>query len=96
MRETFRFVIALALCLAASACAQKGPDPKLATRLDPLLHNSIEGIMYVSGSSAFSLSNPLQRYWRDVHVGLRHVQNTTRDIYVLPPRTLQCARPTSA
>jgi alkylation response protein AidB-like acyl-CoA dehydrogenase len=40
-----------------------------------LVHASIEKLMFIAGSSAFSLSNPLQRYWRDVHVGLRHVQN---------------------
>lgn len=40
-----------------------------------LIHASIEQIMFISGSSAFALSNPLQRYWRDIHVGLRHIQN---------------------
>lgn len=40
-----------------------------------LVHASIEKLMFIAGSSAFSLSNPLQRYWRDIHVGLRHVQN---------------------
>ena len=40
-----------------------------------LIHASIEKLMFIAGSSAFALSNPLQRYWRDVHVGLRHVAN---------------------
>lgn len=40
-----------------------------------LIHASVEKLMFIAGSSAFSLSNPLQRYWRDIHVGLRHVQN---------------------
>jgi alkylation response protein AidB-like acyl-CoA dehydrogenase len=40
-----------------------------------LIHTSIEKLMFIAGSSAFMLSNPLQRYWRDVHVGLRHVTN---------------------
>ena len=31
--------------------------------------------MFIAGSSAFSLTNPLSRYWRDVHVGLRHITN---------------------
>lgn len=40
-----------------------------------LVHASIEQLMFIAGSSAFSLSNPLQRYWRDVHMALRHVTN---------------------
>ncbi len=40
-----------------------------------LIHKSIETLMFISGSSAFSLTNPLSRYWRDVHVGLRHITN---------------------
>jgi hypothetical protein len=31
--------------------------------------------MFLAGSSSFSLDKPIQRYWRDVHVGLRHVTN---------------------
>jgi 3-hydroxy-9,10-secoandrosta-1,3,5(10)-triene-9,17-dione monooxygenase len=40
-----------------------------------LIHKSIETMMFISGSSAFALSNPLSRYWRDIHVGLRHITN---------------------
>ncbi len=40
-----------------------------------LVHKSIETLMFIAGSSAFSLSNPLSRYWRDIHVGLRHITN---------------------
>ena len=39
MPKRLQFVIALALCLAVTACAHKGPDPKLAARLDPVLHS---------------------------------------------------------
>ena len=38
-----------------------------------LIHRSIEEIMFLGGSSAFALANPLQRYWRDIHIALRHV-----------------------
>ena len=38
-----------------------------------LIHRSIEEIMFIGGSSAFALSNPLQRYWRDIHMALRHI-----------------------
>jgi alkylation response protein AidB-like acyl-CoA dehydrogenase len=40
-----------------------------------LVHKSIESLMFISGSSAFALSNPLSRYWKDIHVALRHVTN---------------------
>lgn len=39
-----------------------------------LVHNSVEKIMFLAGSSAFLHANPLSRFWRDIHVGLRHVQ----------------------
>lgn len=40
-----------------------------------LIHGSMEKLMFMAGSSAFALKNPLQRYWRDLSMGLRHVQN---------------------
>lgn len=40
-----------------------------------LIHGAIEKLMFIAGSSAFILSNPLQRYWRDIHMGLRHISN---------------------
>jgi len=48
-----------------AACAQ----------VTDLIHQSIEALMFIAGSSAFLLSNPLSRYWRDAHVALRHVAN---------------------
>jgi alkylation response protein AidB-like acyl-CoA dehydrogenase len=40
-----------------------------------LIHAAVEQIMFISGSSAFMLANPLNRYWRDVSMALRHIQN---------------------
>lgn len=40
-----------------------------------LIHTSVEQLMFIAGSSAFATANPLSRFWRDIHVGLRHVQN---------------------
>ncbi len=40
-----------------------------------LVHKSIEQLMFIAGSSAFALDKPISRFWRDIHVGLRHVQN---------------------
>jgi len=44
-------------------------------KVTDMIHEAIEAIMFIGGSSAFLLTNPLSRYWRDVHVGLRHVTN---------------------
>jgi 3-hydroxy-9,10-secoandrosta-1,3,5(10)-triene-9,17-dione monooxygenase len=38
-----------------------------------LIHRAIESIMFLGGSSAFALANPIQRYWRDIHMALRHI-----------------------
>lgn len=40
-----------------------------------LIHAASEQLMFMAGSSAFMLNNPLQRYWRDLSMALRHVQN---------------------
>ncbi len=38
-----------------------------------LLQQSVDQLMNLAGSSAFALSNPIQRFWRDFSVGSRHV-----------------------
>lgn len=58
-----------------------------------LIHGAVEQIMFLSGSSAFSLSNPLQRYWRDIHMGLRHIQNNPMVGYEIYGRDLVGALP---
>mgnify|MGYP003700490179 CR=1 FL=1 len=45
------------------------------SQVTDLIHSAIERLMFLAGSSSFSLDKPIQRYWRDVHVGLRHVTN---------------------
>src|SRR3546814_6955260 len=40
-----------------------------------LVHRSVETLMFISDSSAFALDKPISRFWRDIHVGLRHIQN---------------------
>jgi 3-hydroxy-9,10-secoandrosta-1,3,5(10)-triene-9,17-dione monooxygenase len=40
-----------------------------------LVHTAIESIMFLAGSSAFALDKPICRFWRDIHVGLRHITN---------------------
>ncbi len=40
-----------------------------------LVHSASESLMFLAGSSAFSLDKPISRYWKDVSMGLRHIQN---------------------
>lgn len=40
-----------------------------------LVHKTSESLMFQAGSSAFSLEKPISRYWKDVSMGLRHIQN---------------------
>lgn len=40
-----------------------------------LIHAASESLMFQVGSSAFSLDKPISRYWKDVSMGLRHIQN---------------------
>ncbi|UTH76298.1 acyl-CoA dehydrogenase family protein [Chromobacterium sp. IIBBL 290-4] len=42
------------------------------TRATKLCRDAIERILTAYGSAAFMESNPLQRIWRDIHVGSRH------------------------
>ncbi len=40
-----------------------------------LIHQASESLMFQAGSSAFALDKPICRYWKDVSMGLRHIQN---------------------
>lgn len=40
-----------------------------------LVHTASESLMFQAGSSAFSRDKPISRYWKDVSMGLRHIQN---------------------
>ncbi len=40
-----------------------------------LVHSASESLMFQAGSSAFSTEKPISRYWKDVSMGLRHIQN---------------------
>ncbi|KKC23958.1 acyl-CoA dehydrogenase [Sphingomonas sp. SRS2] len=54
---------------------ERAQHKALCAQATELIHAVIEKLMFIAGSSAFSLASPLQRYWRDVHVGLRHIAN---------------------
>ena len=40
-----------------------------------LVHSASESLMFLAGSSSFSLDKPISRYWKDISMGLRHIQN---------------------
>jgi alkylation response protein AidB-like acyl-CoA dehydrogenase len=40
-----------------------------------LVHKASESLMFQAGSSAFALDKPINRYWKDVSMALRHIQN---------------------
>ncbi|GAA1208379.1 acyl-CoA dehydrogenase family protein [Pseudonocardia alaniniphila] len=49
----------------------------LRMRLNSLVQRCQEGVnllLDLNGASSFAADNPLQRFWRDLHVGSRHVQ----------------------
>lgn len=39
------------------------------------IHAASESLMFQAGSSAFALDKPINRYWRDISMALRHIQN---------------------
>ncbi|ARS26938.1 acyl-CoA dehydrogenase [Sphingomonas sp. DBB INV C78] len=55
--------------------AERAKHKAQCSQIVELVHSSIEALMFISGSSAFALDKPISRFWRDIHVGLRHVQN---------------------
>ncbi|MFD2577517.1 hypothetical protein ACFSTD_00440 [Novosphingobium colocasiae] len=38
-----------------------------------MLVETVERLMNLAGSSAYSSANPIQRYWRDFSIGMRHI-----------------------
>jgi alkylation response protein AidB-like acyl-CoA dehydrogenase len=49
--------------------------------ISELVHEAAESMMFVAGSSAFERANPLNRYWRDLHMGLRHTNHVPSGSY---------------
>ncbi|MDH4398187.1 MAG: acyl-CoA dehydrogenase, partial [Sphingorhabdus sp.] len=40
-----------------------------------MIHSASESLMFQTGSSGFMLDKPISRYWKDVSMALRHIQN---------------------
>lgn len=55
--------------------ADKARHRAQCSQMIKLVHSASESLMFQAGSSAFSLEKPISRYWKDVSMGLRHIQN---------------------
>ena len=55
--------------------AEKASQRAACAQMIQSVHAASESLMFQSGSSAFSLDKPMNRYWRDVSMALRHIQN---------------------
>lgn len=64
-------------------------------KLIELIHQASESLMFQAGSSAFSLDKPISRYWKDVSMALRHIQNIPTIGYEIFGRNLAGADPIS-
>ena len=60
-----------------------------------LVHGASESLMFQAGSSAFALDKPINRYWRDVSMAVRHIQNIPTIGYEIFGRNLAEAKPIS-
>jgi alkylation response protein AidB-like acyl-CoA dehydrogenase len=60
-----------------------------------LVHAASESLMFQAGSSAFALDKPINRYWRDVSMATRHIQNIPTIGYEIYGRNLGGADPIS-
>jgi alkylation response protein AidB-like acyl-CoA dehydrogenase len=52
------------------------------------IHAASESLMFQAGSSGFSLEKPINRYWRDISMALRHIQNIPTIGYEIRGRAL--------
>ena len=57
------------------ALADKARHRAQCAQMIKLVHEASESLMFLAGSSAFSLDKPISRYWKDLSMGLRHIQN---------------------
>jgi alkylation response protein AidB-like acyl-CoA dehydrogenase len=57
------------------------------------IHAASESLMFQAGSSGFSLEKPINRYWRDISMALRHIQNIPTIGYEIQGRALAGGEP---
>ena len=67
---------------------EKAGQRALCGQLVESIHSASESLMFQAGSSGFSLDKPINRYWRDISMALRHIQNIPTIGYELQGRVL--------
>ncbi|MFD2138627.1 hypothetical protein ACFSLT_31195 [Novosphingobium resinovorum] len=60
-----------------------------------LVHGASESLMFQAGSSGFATDKPINRYWRDVSMATRHIQNIPTIGYEIYGRNKAGADPIS-
>jgi alkylation response protein AidB-like acyl-CoA dehydrogenase len=75
--------------------AEKARHRAAGAQMIELIHGASESLMFLAGSSAFSLDKPINRYWRDVSMGVRHIQNIPTIGYEIYGRSTTDADPIS-
>ncbi|MAC58794.1 MAG: acyl-CoA dehydrogenase [Novosphingobium sp.] len=75
--------------------AEKARHRAAGAQMIELIHGASESLMFLAGSSAFSLDKPINRYWRDVSMGVRHIQNNPTIGYEIYGRSTTDADPIS-
>jgi alkylation response protein AidB-like acyl-CoA dehydrogenase len=95
IRTARRLIEGTSRAIDAAALERRPLPPQVRSELkaDSALANELivaaaEQLMFLSGSSAFFLTNDLSRFWRDINVAARHVTNLPNIGYELHGRGL--------
>ncbi|KQT34603.1 acyl-CoA dehydrogenase [Sphingomonas sp. Leaf412] len=75
--------------------AEKAKHRAASAQMIELIHGASESLMFQAGSSAFALDKPINRYWRDVSMATRHIQNIPTIGYEIYGRATTGAEPIS-
>ncbi|PZQ53715.1 MAG: acyl-CoA dehydrogenase [Novosphingobium pentaromativorans] len=75
--------------------AEKAKQRSGGAQMVELVHSASESLMFQAGSSGFALDKPINRYWRDISMALRHIQNIPTIGYEIYGRNLAGADPIS-
>jgi len=75
--------------------AEKAKQRAGGAQMIELVHSASESLMFQAGSSGFALDKPINRYWRDVSMAMRHIQNIPTIGYEIYGRNLTAADPIS-
>lgn len=75
--------------------AEKARHRAATAQIIELVHGASESLMFQAGSSGFATDKPINRYWRDVSMATRHIQNIPTIGYEIYGRNKAGADPIS-